>query len=164
MEADHLWLLMSHNCTVPKAGKDFWVLPSWVLDISWAGDSKTSLGRLFQYFITLTIKLYSPVFEKDFLYFHLCPLHLVPSLSFIGRSLALSHLPSFSLLQSGTYTHNISSKLSHLHPQQSQCSQHISIIPISPLLDTFQCVSVCLEGHHKKESSTSEKNEKKTDL
>lgn len=38
--------------------------------------------------------------KRDFLYFHLCPLHLVLSLSSTGNSLALSHLLSFSLLQS----------------------------------------------------------------
>lgn len=72
--------------------------------------------------------------------------HCISSLSSTGKSLALSHLMSFSLLQLDSYTHNICSKLSHLHPKQPQCSQHISVISISPLLDTLQCVYICLEG------------------
>lgn len=104
------------------------------------------------------------MFERDFLYFHLCPLHLVLSLSSIGKSTVLSYLPSSPLLQSGTHTHEIFSKLSHLHAKHSQCSQYISSISIGSLLDMLQRVLICLERQLKKESLISEKNDKNTDF
>ena len=52
-----------------------------VLNISREGDSTTSLGNLFQGFVTLRVKKFFLMFRRSFLCFNLCPLPLVLLLS-----------------------------------------------------------------------------------
>ncbi|NXN56925.1 ARMC4 protein, partial [Rynchops niger] len=70
-----------------------------VLKISREGDSTTSLGSLFQCSVTLTVKKFFRVFERNFLCSNLCPLPLVLSLGTIEKSLAPSSFsPPFRYL------------------------------------------------------------------
>ena len=74
-----------------------------VLNISREGDSTTSLGSLFQGFITLRGKKFFLIFRRNFLCLSLCPLPLVVSLDTTEKSLAPSSWhPPFRYLQAFT--------------------------------------------------------------
>lgn len=68
------------------------------------------------------------MFKWDFLYFNLCPFHLVLSLGTNEKSLALSYQPPHCFDQ--VHTRNISPKLSLLNDKQSLLSEYISGAPI----------------------------------